>query len=144
MAAHKKKKQIILPLFLFYFVVYAISPLSHIGPVNLADEHTYVEQRKPTSFKNVEIFFLDAFFSSFTDREDADDSTSRVVLYKKIRAVIQSLTDAKYKLTNISGNVEKQPVLDVVPFTIREVRESVPRPYDGFFAFFSGLSPPSA
>jgi hypothetical protein len=142
MLAYKKNK-IIVFLFLLYFVVYAISPLSHIGPVNSADEHTYVEQKKAVSFKNVQIFFLDIFFSSFTGREDADDSSSRLVLFKKIRAVVQSLTDTKNKLVKISGNVENLPVSDVVSFTIREVWESTPKPYDDFLAFFSGLSPPA-
>jgi hypothetical protein len=142
MAAHKKKRQIILSIFLLYFVVYAVSPLSRIGSFNLADERTYVGQKKSVSFKNVEIFFLDVFFSNFTDQEDADDSTSRLVLFKKIRAVIQSLTDAKYKFAKISGNVENQPVFEDRSFTIREAGESTPKPYDSFLAFFSGLSPP--
>jgi hypothetical protein len=138
-----RKNRIILFLFLLYFTVYAISPLSHMGPVNSADGFACVEQKKSSSFKDVQIFFLDIFFSSFTDREDADDSTSRLVLFKKIRAVVQSLTDIKYKLVKISGNVENQSFSDVVPFTIRELRESSPKPYDSFLAFFSGLSPPA-
>jgi hypothetical protein len=143
MAAHKKKRQIILSIFLLYFAVYAISPLSRIGSFNTADEHSYVEQKKPVSFKNVQIFFLEIFLSNFNDRENTDDSSSRLVLFKKTKAVIQSLADTKYKLARISGNVENQPVVDVVPFTVREVHESSPKPYDSFLAVFSGLSPPS-
>jgi hypothetical protein len=144
MPANRKVYQVVLSLFLFYFVVYAVSPLSHMGPVNAADGHVYVEQRKSVSFKSAEIFFLEILLSSFNDREDADNSTSRFVLFKKIRAVVQSLTDAKYKLVKISGNVENQSVSDVVLFTIAEVRGSSPKPYHGFLAVFSGLSPPAA
>jgi hypothetical protein len=144
MAAPKKKKQIMLSIFLLYFVVYAISPLSHMGSFNLADQHIYFEQKKPTSFKNVQIFFLEIFLSNFNDQQDADDSTRRLVLFKKIRAVIQSVVDTKYRLARISGNVENQLVADGVSFNFREVRESVAKPYDSFRAVFSGLSPPSA
>jgi hypothetical protein len=143
MLACKKKSRIILSLFLLHFVVYAISPLSNIGSVKPANEYTYVEQKEPYSFKNVHIFFLEIFLSNFNDQQDTDDSTSRLVLFKKIRAVIQSLADTKYKLAKISGNVENQPVVDIVPFTVREVQESSPKPYDSFLAVFSGLSPPS-
>jgi hypothetical protein len=144
MAAPKKKKQIRLFIFLLYFVVYAISPLSHMGSFNLADQHIYFKQKKPASFKNVQIFFLEIFFSNFNDRENANDSSSRRILFKKTKAVIQSLLDTKYKLAKISGNVENQLGADVVPFTVREVQESSLKPYDNFLDVFSGLSPPSA
>jgi hypothetical protein len=143
MAVPKKKKQIILSIFLLYFVVYATSPLSHMGSFNLADQHIYFEQKKSASFKNVQIFFLEILLSNFNDRENTDASSSRPILFKKTKGVIQSVVDTKYRLAKISGNVENQPVVDVVPFTAREVRESSPKPYDSFLAVFSGLSPPS-
>jgi ABC-type cobalamin transport system ATPase subunit len=143
MALQNKRKQIILSLFLLYFIVYAVSPLSHISPLTLADEHAYVEQEKPISFKSAGIFFLEILLSNFNDQKDADDSTRRLVLFKKIRAVVQSLSDPKYKFARISGNVENQLVLNIVPFTAREDQESSLKPYDNFLAVFSGLSPPS-
>jgi hypothetical protein len=143
MQTDKKKYQRILSLFLLYFVVYAISPLYRIAPVNLANEHAYIEQRKSVSLRNGEFFFLDIFFPNSTDREDADDSTSRLILFKKIKAVVQSLTDTKYKLANISGNVENPPAYEILPCIVREVRESTPKPYGNCLAVFSGLSPPS-
>ena len=143
MQIDKKKYQIILSLFLLYFVVYAISPLSRIAPVNLADEHSYIEQRKSVSLRNVEIFFLDIFSPNSTGREDVDDSTSRLILFKKIKAVVQSLTDTQYKLANISGNVEHPPAYEILPSIVREFREGASKPYDNFLAVFSGLSPPS-
>ena len=139
----KKQQQIILSLFLLYFAVYAISPLSNIGPSNLGDEHVYVEQNKAASFKNTHIFFLDIFFSRFTGQRDTNDSTSRLVLFKKTKAVIQSLIDTKYKLAKISENVGNQLVLDSLLFTDREAPERSSKPYDSFLAVFSGLSPPS-
>lgn len=143
MQPDKKKNRIILSVFLLHFVVYAISPLSLFGSVDLTDEQTYTEQKKSVSFKNVEIFFLDIFFSNFTDRECTDDSTSSLILFKKIKAVVQSPTDTKDKFAKISGNVENPPVYQIVPSITREVREGSSKPYDNFLALFSGLSPPS-
>ena len=143
MQPDKKKYQIILSLFLLHFVVYAISPLSRIGPDNLADGQTYIEQRKAVSFKHVGIVILDIFFPNFTAQEDADDSTPRLILFKKIKAVVQSLTNTKDKLAKISGNVENYPAYEIVPSITREGREGTPKPYDNFLAVFSGLSPPS-
>ena len=142
MRADRKKNQIILYLFLFHFVIYAISPLSHIGPFGLASGDAGIEQKKALSFKNVEIFFLDIFFSNFAGREDTDNSNSRLILFKKIRAVVQSVADTKYKLVKVSGNIEGQPVSDIVSFAFGEPEERTPKPNDGYLAFFSGLSPP--
>jgi hypothetical protein len=142
--ANRKNNRIMLPLFLLYFVLYAVSPLYHVGPVGSVHNHTSVGQKTSVSFRSAGIFFLEIVLSNFNDQEDKNNSTSRLVLFKKIRATIQSLTETKYRLARMSGNVQNQPVLAVIPFTIREERENVPRPCDGFLAFFSGLSPPFA
>jgi len=142
MQPDKKKNRILLTVFLLYFLVYAISPLSLFGSANVSDEQTYIGQEKPVFLKHVEVFFLNIFLSNFNDPEDVDDSTSRLILIKKAKAVVQALADIKYKLAKISVNVENYPVYEIFPSITREVWIGTPKPYENFLSVFSGLSPP--
>jgi hypothetical protein len=139
-----KGMRITLSLFLFCFVTYAISPLSHAGPFDSANEYSFIEQKSPVSFKNVAIFFLEALSPDFDAPESHQDTSSSFILLKKIKAIVQSLSSTKDRLTKVYEKVPNYRVCLVLPSLVIPVCESTPKPYDNFLAVFSGLSPPAA
>lgn len=142
MNSDKKKKQIIISLFLLFFIVYVISPLSSAGYFSNGEKISYVEQNSKLSFKNVRIYFLTIFFSNFSSETDQGHVSSKILL-KKLRAVLQSQADTK-KIPSDSSNISRYlSVFNSTPWFKKENRENVPKPYQNFLFVFSGRSPPS-
>jgi hypothetical protein len=139
-----KGSRITLSLFLFCFVTYAISPLSHAGAFDPADQHTFVEQKSPISFRNVAIFLLQVLSPDFDAPEGHQDSSSSFILLKKIKAIVQSLSSTKDRLAKVYEKVPYGRVCPGFPSFVIPFCESTPKPYDNFLAVFSGLSPPAA
>jgi hypothetical protein len=94
----KKNKQVILSsLFLAYYVVYAISPLSYTCSVKRIVDRLDGTSGMPASSNNLHIFLMDAICAKMDSINENDTTNSTVtLLLTKKRAVLPENTCLKF------------------------------------------------
>ena len=137
-----KNQKTITVLFLLYFIVYSVSPLSSGSSVGRSDELSYVPQ-KSHFFANPNLFFLNEFLSIFGDREGQDDTTSTQILLKRKKVVIQSTNLLERTPLSLFQVVSDDYDYHFLPLFGKKDHQGTPKPYLNFLSVFSGLSPPS-
>jgi len=139
----RNKKHTLVIVFFLCFVVYAISPISYTGSVNCFDNEGNVIQKEGSYSSNVGILFLKIIFSNLTRETDNDDANATVLLFKKIKATLQSPIDPKRAQSESALLLGDHIDFHATAVFCKEVREAAPKHcYDNLLFKFSGLSPP--
>ena len=142
----KKNKQVILSsLFLIYYVVYAISPLSYTFSVKKIVDRIGEANEMSASLNNLNIFLLEVLCSKIDSTKKIDDTDSTVmVLIRKSRAILPENADVKFApLENLLLFGHITPFIDN-PSSRLLVSSDKGNSIWGFNPLHSGLSPPFA
>lgn len=94
----KKNKQLILSsLFLIYYVVYAISPLSYSINVKKKVDRIGDANGMSASLNNLNIFLLEVICAKIDTKKDFDQSNSTVTVFiRKARAILPENASVKF------------------------------------------------
>ncbi len=83
-----KKRDFVSSLFLFYFIVYAVSPLSYsytakkvVGNFSAPDTTSCVS-------KDIDIFFWELICTKLASKREVPNSNSITILFRKARAIL--------------------------------------------------------
>jgi hypothetical protein len=134
-----KKGKIFTFLFIFYFLFYVVSPLSH--SLTQLDDATVITGEKNCETKGIHLFFGELIWLKFFQKKEHQGSSDNFrLLFKKARAILKS--NNIIKLTQKYAIPDKNVfVLSLTRFYVSFVPEHLPS-YNGFPYLFSGLSPP--
>jgi hypothetical protein len=133
------KRYIFTFLFLFYFLLYVVSPLCYAED-RISKDSTITHAAKHNT-KNIRVIW-ELILSKLSQKEDTEDSSSGVHFFiKKARAVLSSNNTAK-----AAQSESEVPPLNDYFQRIESVTFSAEftdaDPQQGFYSSFSGLSPP--
>ncbi|MGD0884760.1 MAG: hypothetical protein ABSA46_07800 [Thermodesulfovibrionales bacterium] len=144
MILNRSRQIIFTMLFLIYFIVYAISPLSitFAGKSDIANSS--VAGRAASFSENIHIWSWELIFAKFSVKNGSSHSPSTIqVLMRKARAIIPDNTVMKSILSEKSAllpiNLLSLPVDLLSGVT---VSFDIGRSLEGFCSLYSGLSPP--
>lgn len=131
-------------LFLLYFLVYAISPLSHtLTPQNSYQLHSSNELNASTN--NLRIFMWEIIFSKLTgsdeSRNDHDSSENRVLL-RKARAILPENISGKSISQERASLVESLAIPRAQTSSLYLMIDEVRQPAGAINSLYSGNSPP--
>jgi len=142
--SNRNKQIIFTTLFLIYFIVYAISPLSGTFTGKSDITNSSVPRRAVSFAENLHIWSWELIFSEFSEKDNSSHSPSRVgVLIRKARAIIPE--DTVMKSLPLEKNVLIPKNLLPLPVDLPSgvtVFFSIGRNLKGFCSLYSGLSPP--
>jgi hypothetical protein len=139
------EKQAFKLLFFFYFLVYAISPLTYTVPWQNVHEHGYATRRAPAGGKYIHVLLWELFLEKVTARDEASPARGNSSIFiKKKRALLPE--DAAVKLFSPGQACVRQDrcgqsslitgKLDFSDSISRGTRK-------GFHSLYAGHSPPS-
>jgi len=134
-----RKGKIFTFLFIFYFLFYAVSPLSH--SLTQSDDATVTTGEKNCETKDSYLFFGDLIWLKFFQKKEHKGGSDNFrLLIKKARAILKS--NNTIKLTQEYAIPDKNVfVLSLTRFYVSFIPEHLSS-YNGFPSLFSGLSPP--
>ena len=134
-----KKGKIFTFLFIFYFLFYVVSPLSH--SLTQLDDATATTGEKKCETKGIRLFFGELIWLKFFQKKEHQGSSDNFrLLIKKARAILKS--NNTIKLTQKYAIPDKNVfVLSLTRFYVSFVPDHLSS-YNGFPSLFSGLSPP--
>src|SRR3990172_4393415 len=132
-----KKGKIFTFPFIFYFLFYVVSPLSH--SLTQLDDATATAGEKKCETKGIHLFFGELIWLKFFRKKEHQDSSDNFrLLIKKARAILKS--NNTIKLTQKYAIPDKNVfVLLLTRFHVSFIPDHL-LSYNGFPSFFSGLS----
>jgi hypothetical protein len=133
-----KIRRILKFLFLFYFVVYALSPLCY--PFTQTKEAVLVSKETKTDFQDIRLFLWQTVWQKVIPQEESSDNTGDICFIRKTRAILGS--DHVIKMKEYSASSEHTFVLPTTQLCMTLVFNLV-LPHRVFYPFLSGLSPPA-
>ena len=144
--AFKKNKQVILSsLFIIYYVVYAVSPLSYTYTVKRIVEGISAANRTTGPQKKLSIFLLELVYSGINAKKDVDqNSSTERVLIRKTRAILPENTNSRFAPLGTHALFEDVCSLSDNSVSGRLVYSNQQKSGWQFNALHSGLSPPLA
>jgi len=143
MVSSINKKRIFVLLFLFYFLSYAVSPLSYNFTGQHTSENISLSHKAPLFTKNVRIFLWELVCARFSVAKDDPntDSTCRILI-KKARAIMPQNTFAK-----LTPSGESALTIDICLFLLLLSISPLQNRYNsqsrkGFSPLYRDRSPP--
>lgn len=126
-------------LFIFYFLFYAVSPLSH--SLTQLDDATVTTGEKNCETKGTRLLFGELIWLKFFQKKEHQGSSDKFrLMIKKARAILKS--NNTIKLTQKYAIPDKNVfVLSLTRFYVSFIPDHLSS-YHGFPCLFSGLSPP--
>ena len=144
--AFKKNKQAIIScLFLIYYIVYAISPLSYTYSVKTIVKGISAEKGTPYPQKRLNIFLLELICSKIDANKDVDqnNATDRVLI-RKTRAILPENTNSRVAPVGTLTLFEGFCLLSDNSVSGSLASSNQQKSRWQFNALHSGLSPPLA
>jgi hypothetical protein len=139
------EKQAFKLLFFFYFLVYAVSPLTYTVSGQGVRGHGYTTRRAPSAGKNIHVLLWELILEKVTAKDEASPARGdSSILIKKKRALMPE--DASAKLFSPGRTCVRQdrwgrpsPVAGKFDFS-HIISRGTPK---GFHSLYAGHSPPS-
>jgi|WetSurSiteA1Bulk_404760.scaffolds.fasta_scaffold12277_1 hypothetical protein len=147
MNLHKKKYlfNIFTFGFLFYFIIYAISPLSYNFTAKKVFRNISVSDNPHCLSDNINIFFWELICKYLVPKsnDNQSNSTDRI-LFKKARAILPEDITARIVHAEDISLDRSFPVLPASPPSGFAFLADTTAPLQDYNPLYSGLSPPSA
>lgn len=130
------KKNIFSLIFLSYFFIYALSPLSYT--------FTAKNDKAPHVTHNLNIFLWELVFTELVSRNDTSHTNSTdSILFRKARAILPQDTNTRNLPLENASAAESNSILFEKPLLRLAILFDSRSPSQDFCPFNSGLSPPA-
>jgi len=139
------EKQALKLLFFFYFLVYAISPLTYTVPGQNVPEHGYASRRAPSDGKNIHVLLWELILEKATARDEASPARGNSsIIIKKKRALMPEDAGAKLfspgQVCVRQGRCGQSSLITGRFDFSHIISRGTPK---GFHSLYAGHSPPS-
>ncbi|MEW5746613.1 MAG: hypothetical protein AB1805_14370 [Nitrospirota bacterium] len=137
----KGKHNALISIFIIYFVLYAVAPLSYAFP----EDETYPAAAEPRDAQQISLFLHELLLSNTAPETDrpSDESSPARILVKKKKALVRANTIVKQTATDSCSSALGSTVVPPGHAAAALFPAEAPEPDSGYLSASSGRSPPS-